>query len=343
VNSGPLDDRSTVIAVKEAGAAAVVAEWLADGGPRQVRAILAHEGARRVLAERAPLAPVIRAESMSDAALGEALTAWQPSTLLVGASVGPSIEKDLTRYGRAHGLEVQAFVDAFVNPWQRFANPDSGDGWYFAPTVIHVPHPFVKQRLVDCGAQDQTVRVYAHPALSRPPLTVEEQTELVASFRHDYSLDSGTRLSTVICEQGMPKSDTWRWDNEDERVGPVLERVVEIVLEQVGQSRAAGESAMVLLKLHPTDRDPRLERALLRHAPDHYRLIYSAPSAGLCAASDTIIGIGSMLLHEAAVLTGRAYCVKESRHERYPFPFLTPALRVWNAVADVQAFPCRTN
>ena len=343
MNSGPLDDRPTVIAVKEAGAGAVVAEWLAYGGPRQVRAILAHEAARRVLAERVPRAPVVGAELMSGAALDEALAAWQPSTLLVGASVGPSIEKDVMRFGRVHGLEVQAFVDAFVNPWQRFANPDTGARWHFAPTLIHVPHPFVKQRLVEFGAQEHAVRLYAHPALSRPLLTVEDQTRLGASFRDHHALDSGARLVTVICEQGMPTSDVWRWDNEDQQIGPVLERIVDVVLEQVGRRRATGESVVALLKLHPTDRDPRLKRALSRHAPDSYRLIHSAPSAGLCGASDTIIGIGSMLLHEAAVLTGRAYCVKESRHERYPFPYLTPALRVWTSVADVEAFPCRAN
>lgn len=214
----PEIDFPAVVVAHDAGAANLIAGWLADCRPADLRIVCAGAAAEIFTS----LAGGHYWRSVEDALIGAA-------TVLTGTSRVSTLEHDARRIARSHGVPSIAVVDHWVNYRERFER----NGEVILPDTIWVgdEHAF---RLAHQLFPDVTVQCQPNAYLAR-------QVATIRALPHPFSSD--TRILYVL----EPFRATW---GHSDMLGEF--QALHYFLECLPNLRAAGVPE-IRLRPHPLD------------------------------------------------------------------------------------------
>lgn len=312
-----------VAGVKDAGAGAFLAKLLEDAHPGVIAHVFAHRAAAPAL-ENLPV--VVRVTDDVDVDAESLLKAFQPDFVLVGASIGWSVEKLLITVAKRMDVPVYAFIDNYMNTWQRFAHESTAQRWVYLPDRIYAISDEMTERLRSHGCPSNLIALTTHPVLNS--IAMLSPSVPVSLFKKQLGIEQAEIVLTLVLETGLPSSELWCWDNPENEVEPVIERILKILLDfaLVSEAKSPGR-AVVLIKHHPSDKKSFAE-VLKGYQSSIYRTIFNTDKLALLDASTGVFGIGSMLLFEAAARARPAYCINFKGKGGYPFVDSMTDLRI---------------
>jgi hypothetical protein len=310
-----------VAGIKEAGAAAFLVALLEGAHPHSIFHIYFHRSAASVLEG---ISGAVEVPDDFDLDAKDLINLHKPDILLVGASAGWSIEKFMYGVAKSANIPIYAFIDNYMNTWQRFAHQDNAKPWFYLPNSIYVISNQMMQKMVSEGCPTTKIKIIPHPVLEKLA-TLPRSNE--SFFRANLGIGEKTTLLTLAVETGITDSDLWRWENTSSQVDNVVENILKDLLDfaLLRDTQDPG-SVVVLIKHHPVD--TKIFSGMLDEYPTHiYRSIISVDKVALLDASTAVIGIGSMLLCEAAARGTSAFTYKNKLDVAYPNLPLSKYLR----------------
>lgn len=278
-------------------------------------------GVRVTVAARAEAAEVFRSAGISLSThadvrrlLGEAA----PDVMLLGTSLGPSLEKSLLRLGEARRVPAVSVVDHWSHYRERFLDVS---GPVPFPAVIAVPDAFAQQEATQAGLPPERLLVAGQPHLESlaRSLPGPELQRVARSLRRAWQ--GGTSSARVV----LFLSEVWEFDGRTET------DLFNEVLRAVQRVRhATGCDVNVVAKLHPAE---GAQSRLAASLPARVRLVRDDPAWPCVLAADAVVGMESMLLMEAAVAGRPVVSVKPATSEP---PFIGVRLGLVDAAHTVE-------
>jgi hypothetical protein len=303
----------TIVAgIKEAGAATILVELLEGAHPDLILHAYFHHSAASVLAQVPGCIAVPDDFNFNPV---DFIAAHKPDIFLVGASAGWSIEKFMYAIAKNNNIPIHAFMDNYMNPWQRFADERSAKPWVYVPDCIYAISNEMAEELVGYGYDRSMTKVIQHPileSLAKKPLSN------LPAFKASIGVKEKTHLLTLAVETGMPDSDLWHWDNNSSQIDTDIENILKFLLDfAVLSNKQDSESVIILIKGHPSD-IKSFDHLLDKYPSNIYRHITNVDKVVVLDASEAVIGIGSMLLCESAIRKRPTYSYKVRHAVMYP-------------------------
>jgi hypothetical protein len=298
--------RKIVVCAQQAGAAAVLAPILTARPGGFSGKIYAYPPAAPFF-EKAPIDCVI--PDKTDAGKAAAiLKAEAPEAVLVGSSIGYSLEKTLIVESLRRGIPVFCFVDHYWNLWQRFAHHRTAARWHYLPSRIYVIDRQSRQRIVELGCPAGLVRVHPHPVLDA--IRTQPAQLSPAKTRQELQVSSDAKLTLFISEWEYRNSGKWQY--EQPKRADVLHLLLTIlrIVEQL--RRKGGPKRVVLIKTHPAE-NVSWERHLRPFDAASYRIISQFDKASLFDACEAVFGLNSMMMLEALARGRKVYSLHKER------------------------------
>jgi hypothetical protein len=229
------------------------------------------------------------------------LAAVAPARIVVGASAGATIEKELIDAGARHRIPVVAMVDHYWNLWQRFAGATPRDRWRYRPDIIYVPDDRCVARLKELECPVADIRSFRHPHLAAAPDRRTPALRQAGRERLGFSQDDVVIL--FISEYVFADEEGWQWDQPTDND-----------IEELGQELAAiaaelsrrEQSVRLLVRPHPSER--RDWGTILAAGGDRVVIDRSLDKPTMFSVADVAVGLNSMLLAEAAEACVPVYC-----------------------------------
>ncbi len=235
------------------------------------------------------------AESFSLTQIKELILEFDPDYILVGSSAGCSIEKDLIILAPKIGYKVISFIDHFWNLWQRFANENSAEKWYYKPYYIFAPHDACVNKLIELGWEREKINSFIHPLFNfnKPNSKLVEK-----EIFQELDIDENYKIITFASEYNFDKSDLWNWEQSCD--SDIIDLLVN-VLEEIENLNSKYENKLFLLvKLHPSQ-DNTFQSILKNHS--YYKVVKDISKDKIFKISNIIVGLNSMFLLEASSLS----------------------------------------
>ncbi len=238
-----------------------------------------------------------RIESAAEG-LGRLERADRPSFLLAGTSEHAREDAVFWTWARRRAVPHVAFVDSWVNYWQRFTSK-GGERFDLLPEAVAVADRLAAERMIEAGCPREAIVILGNPAfdpwLRWPPAHRQE-------WRQGLHAGPELRVAVFVLE---PVASTDAAGSpgytEDKALACTLAALSAIAI-------AEGIRWRVLIKPHPRQ-TPEQAAAIVARCADPAPSGLSLRIAGgedrrqLVAIADLVLGITSMLLLEAS-LTG---------------------------------------
>lgn len=312
-----------LIAVEDPGAANFVLELPAAFGDDGVHCImLAFGQARKFLRDRS----IEFIEYPTDTSPSEILDILQPQLLLAGTSQNPdSPILALIDEVRIRNFPALAFVDMAADANLRF-NGRSHDPLKHAPDWLLVADRATEQAFLKLGFPIERLRRCGHPAYDR---VLRQASELAGSNR--------AAMRRQMLGQDPAPRPVWLFAAEHGDADPRLrrgpgytlhgrgksDRRVDIVLEEVLETRGAMQpKPFIILRLHPKNTSEEFACYL----PEVDMLSQGGDPLELIWLSDTVLGLSSILLMEAALVGRPTISIVPRECEREWSPSVTEGL-----------------
>src|SRR5690606_9675560 len=135
---------------------------------------------------------------------------YQPDAVLVGLSVGFTIEKALIDAARRANIPVAAAVDHYWNLWQCFAGASPDQRSRYLPDTVFVPDEWCRRRLLNLGCPTPTIVTFRHPLLWTE--LEPANSTLRETVRRRLGLSRETLIVLFVSEYGFADADVWQWD-----------------------------------------------------------------------------------------------------------------------------------
>lgn len=222
-----------------------------------------------------------------------------PGFMLTGTS--SMAEEDARFWGWAaqHNVPSLAFVDHWVNYWQRFSSdPVGANRFDLMPEKIAVIDDIAAMQMQKAGCPPGKLLVTGHPAFDNlyrtPPPMDEEMRLMIMPQAYDF-------MALFVSE---PLSQAYGIETKN-ILGYTEKTVLELVFAALNRLGEKLEKRFCLaLKLHPSeDRSPMAD---LLESQQNQRWVVSTLVDGdrhrLIAASDVVVGMTSLLLYEATLM-----------------------------------------
>lgn len=208
---------------------------------------------------------------------------WRLRFLLTGTSLRPVDDGAWWSWARGAEVPSYAFVEQWVNYWQRFSTPGGESRFDLMPDYVAVVDELIKSRLIQLGCPADRLVVAGAPSLD---LLGAAPASEVADLRRSWLGGDRGLVFLFVCEPTEPAFDA----------------AAKLLLEALGKlSDELGLRLHLAFKPHPLQRDEGIE--FPKSATD--RVSTSLAPQGrllLLNAADIIVGWGSMLLYEASVM-----------------------------------------
>jgi len=280
-----------LLAAKEAGAGALLAALARSWRPAVGSVVIANP----VAAPHFEKLPVrVFSDDMSDAEIDDLVISTMPDRIVIGASVGSTIEKRVLTSARKAALEVDTFIDHYWNLWQRFAEPYTARPWQYMPCRIHVPAYACAKRLASCGCPTGNVYVYDHPLLGQEATRREKR--LGRKLRAAWAIPEEAVVVLFVSEYLFEPDPLWNWDQ------PHAEDYTGLLSLLLKRSVVTNSElpVVVLVRTHPNEPHTRWD-ALCRSIPgSQWRNAAHISKEELLSVANLAFGLNSMLLLEAA-------------------------------------------
>lgn len=280
-----------LLAATEAGAGALLAALVRQWRPAEGSVVIASPVATPYFEN---LSLRVISEDMSDGEIDGLLASTMPDRVVIGASVGHSIEKRILTAAQSRGMEVDAFIDHYWNLWQRFADPDTARPWRYMPNRLHLPANICVERLVSCGAPAENVCVYDHPLLGRA--ATKRRTHLGCELRASLGIPKEAVVALFVSEYLFDTDPIWRWDQPHaaDYVGLLSQ------LLNISAKSSLGRPVVVLVRPHPNEPRERWDALCNALSGSQWRNAANVSKEELLSVANLAFGLNSMLLLEAA-------------------------------------------
>jgi hypothetical protein len=282
-----------LFAAHEAGAGSLLAQLIEQSPPSPTSQILASRVAQTYF-HQSDL--TVLSDDVTDNSLSHLIDDMSPDRVVLGASVGISIEKRLFTIAREKNVEIDVVVDHYWNLWQRFADPETAKPWRYVPDRIYVPAPACAQRLVTAGFPANRIEVFAHPSLK--PNVRKADKSLRAQHCHALGIPSDAVIVLFISETLFVPDPKWVWDQAyEEDYHELLKALLEYSARHDLTKRV-----YVLVRPHPSEPATRWESLCQSVAGSAWLCVPSLDKDFLFAITDMAFGLNSMLMLEAAAV-----------------------------------------
>ncbi|MCZ4291916.1 hypothetical protein [Hoeflea alexandrii] len=286
-----------LVGAREAGAGSLIARFMSGRPADDTLLVLLESPADRYFEDRADqvqaLAAGLSPEDLRDIAR-KAVKQHRPDRVIVGASVGFTIEKALIEAARQAGVPVISIVDHYWNLWQRFAGDTPTDRWRYQPDAIAVPDPWCRDRLQELGCPVDTVVTFEHPLLWASLAPADPA--LGPRVRERLGIAPDAVVVMFVSEYGFADSEGWQWDQAEEE--DIYLAADELVAQVRSMSVDAERPMHVMIRPHPAESHDWGAFAA-RHEAGLVLQGHNLDKPELFAIADIAFGLNSMLLAEA--------------------------------------------
>lgn len=233
----------------------------------------------------------------------EILSSVKPEAVLIGASIGASLEKRLLTRARKNRIPVFCFVDHYWNLWQRFAHERTAARWHYLPDRIYVIDRKCRERIVSLGCPPHLVRVCAHPGLRA--IRNEHAMMSPDMVRRRLKIPHRSGIALFVSEWQYRVSAKWKF--EQPRRSDVVHLLTSLLREtERVRERHPDGGPVVVIKLHPAESSP-WDPYLSAFDPSLFRVVAGFDKTSLLDASSVVFGLNSMMLLEALARGRRVY------------------------------------
>jgi hypothetical protein len=233
-----------------------------------------------------------------------------PCFMLTGTSLAALEDARFWNWARQRSVPTLAFVDSWVNYWQRFSS-DLVDSTRFdlVPERIAVIDEVAAVRMREAGCPPHLLLITGHPAFDDLP---RSQGTVDHEWRDRMVPPTCNYLVLFVSE---PHSQTYGLDTrcilgytEQDSLALTL-----TALEHIGKD--CKKKLCIAVKPHPGEEPTRLACVLEAQKMLEYvtGLIVNGPRHALVAASDIVVGMTSMLLYEASLMGRPVVSVQPNR------------------------------
>jgi hypothetical protein len=282
---------NVLIVAKEAGAAAYFASLMEREDSRRCVVYACPKAADVFKQAHIPFFPITRRTSARDV-----VDSFRPKVIYIALSVGATFEKKMLLEGQKRGIPVFAFVDSFLNLWQRFASNDGEKKWYYRPDKIFVIDRKTRSRIISQGAPRNAVKILPHPLITRSSVNRGLAKMTKAQIGDELKLPANAHIILFVSEYRLRDSKIWKWDQPAVGdLGTLLKttvRAAEILTEE------CGVPTFLLIKRHPVERT-EIIKSLPQKQRRYCRSVGAFDKASLIQAADIVTGLTSILLSEA--------------------------------------------
>lgn len=217
--------------------------------------------------------------------------------ILLGATPGKSLEKQLIEFGAENKIPVFSFVDHYWNMWQRFADPKTLKKWKFVPNRVYVIDSFAKKKIVIQGLKSSIVSVLPHPnfILKRKKGRVSSD-----NVKRTLGIPREKGVLLFVSENLFRQSKKWQWEQAFEKDYRVFARKL------VRQVITLNLPYVVVIKSHPSE-ERNWSLILKGFRGSSYRIVKDFDRTSLINAATAVFGINSMMLLEAVAQKKKVY------------------------------------
>ncbi len=230
------------------------------------------------------------------------LVVAQPTVLITGTSFNAVGDGEFWHWAREMGIPSIAFVDNWTNYRERFSSTPSRP-FDCLPEHIAVVDALMASRLIAAGCPKERVTIIGHPGWDD---LIRRRGHRATELRYALAGDS-----TLILFVSEPLAQFYG-DKLGYTEGKAL-RLLFDALETLGESR--NESYTVAVKPHPVEDSAALTH-LLGMASSRVRArLVTGDRLDLVSASDLVVGMNSLLLHEAALMGRPVVALQPGRRQ----------------------------
>ncbi len=224
-------------------------------------------------------------------------------------------------------------MDSFVNLWQRFCGINTSLRWQYMPSRVFVLNRFVHQRLISQGCTASRISIIRNNPILSSSSSILSGFSRKSKYKsyHDLCISSHTKIISFISETGLDDHEDWDWDNYSCRVDSHINGIMNVLLRIVSHLNSLNIRIVILLKEHPTDVNDYANRMLSSLPSSNYRIVSDLSPSFMFSESNAIVGVGSMLLHEASFYNSNTFSLKLTDINQYPFSHYTQSLHECNS------------
>ena len=285
-------NKKILFGAKEAGAGSLLAELAAIWEPKFGSLALVTEISCDYFKKKSIKTRIIE-ETITIEETINIIQEIDPDIVVVGASVGASIEKKLILASLRINKPIASFVDHYWNLWQRFANEETAEKWFYNPDYIFVPTLNCYERIILQGAPSAKLFVFEHPLINKYIIDSPQFDADVAREKLDL-LQTDT-IVLFISEYNFANSDKWEWEQSPDKD---IKELLNALLFSANQISDKNRNVIIIIKMHPTQTE-NFSDILYGYSENSYRIVYSFDKVSLFQVCDVAFGLNSMLLLEA--------------------------------------------
>ena len=292
-----LKNKKIIFASKEAGAGSLLGALVKTLEPMKGSIAIASPVSLKYF-ENTDLS-VYNTQEVSLSQIKKIILDFDPHYIVVGSSAGSSIEKDLIILAQQIGYKVISFIDHFWNLWQRFANENTADKWYYKPDYIFVPHDACVSRLIELGWEIGKINSFTHPLFNS---NKHNQQLIKEDIFNELKIKENYKIVTFASEYNFDKSDIWNWEQSSDR--DIKDLLSYIIHEIEDLNSKTDNKIFLLVKLHPSQ-DNIFDNILKNYT--YYKVVQDFSKEKIFKISNIVVGLNSMFLLEAASLSIPTY------------------------------------
>ena len=109
------------------------------------------------------------------------------------------------------------------------------------------------------------------------------------------------------------------WDNNDQIVNDHMEVLIKTLIDKINIAKKNNQELKLIIKAHPSDEIFLLKEKLLESNFKDFIIINDFDSFNYIKKALMIIGIGSKLLFNSALVNSNTYSLKLNKKGYYPF------------------------
>ncbi len=314
-----------VIAIRQAGSAAAFAPLvrrLAALHPERSVVVFCYKPARATW-ERSGLA-CHQIDCFADAApVLDAI--GTPAFVLTGTSLEVADDSRWWEWAAEMRCPSIAFVDQWVNYWQRFAlSGEGGPHLDRLPGRVAVVDEIAADRMRECGCPGDRLAIAGSPAFDQ---LLDVEPARVRGLRDQLTEAGRAMLVVFACEPATPPQTS---ADVRRRFGFCEEDVVALTAAAAADVAVRlSRKVHLVFKLHPIQIEQRYRPQVDSHDDRFVSFTCSdGDRVALIAAADLVVGMRSMLLYEAALIGKPVISVQPQRLETCDLTDGRPGIQV---------------
>lgn len=245
----------------------------------------------------------------------------KPNVVLLGTSLGPSLEHHFIVECRKKGIPTVAFLDSWVLYAERFTDPETGEKFKYLPDRICVTDTAAREEMIEEGFSPEMIYVTGNPYLDQLAERNNhiDRTETRNNFLKQKGLLSETRILSFLSQPIDTTFSNPTWNHR--QLGYTQWQVLEMIMAALKKISVDSEKPFVLIvRPHPKEAASRYQTWLGQAYPFPMIVEEQMDLHDLLGISDCVLGMFSTSLVEAYLMDKSVISLHP--HGTNPSPFI---------------------